>query len=275
LTGRHPSVRFASIHPRTSRLHNRKRAALVGVVAAFSVLAVLNVQFAGATHPRPKSATPLYVSIVPAYKQCTASNRTHGPPLAFPSCNPPVPTSSYLTVGTPDAGGGPANSVASLKMKVISSPPDFLMTLNAADIRCRPAGPPGACSAANASGGPDYSGEIYFQVALRITDHWSSRVQPPPPDDPYDQPGTGEAGFLPPPIASCASTASTSIGSTCSVSTTGNAIAPGFSPAVGTKRFLMEVGQVQVFDGGPDGVAFFGSPPGSDTLFGVQGIFVP
>ena len=256
---------------------NRKRAALVAVASALVVLGVGSVQIADATHPRSKGATPLRVPIVPAYTQCTAANRTHGPALAFPSCNPPVETSSYLTVGTPDGGGGAANSIASLTMTVLFSPSDFLMTLNVTDIRCRPAGSPSACSAGNASGGPDYSGEIYFQPAsLRITDHWNSRVQPPPPTDPYDQPGTGvDTGFVPPPIASCASTASTSIGATCSVSTTGNAIAPGFSSAVGGKRFLMELGQVQVFDGGPDGVAFFGSPPGSDTLFGVQGIFVP
>ena len=256
---------------------NRKRAALVAVASALVVLGIGGVQVADATHPRPKGATPLRVPIVPAYKQCTAANRTHGPALAFPSCNPPVQSSSYLTVGTPDSGGGAANSIASLIMGVQLSPADFLLTLNVTDIRCRPAGSPSVCSTANASGGPDYSGEIYFQPAsLRITDHWNSRLQPPPPNDPYDQPGTWEAGgFAPPPIASCASTASTSIGSTCSISTSGNAIAAGFSPTVGGKRFLMELGQVQVFDGGPDGVAYFGSPPGSDTLFGVQGIFVP
>ena len=58
---------------------------------------------AGASHPRPQGATPVRVPLVPAFNQCAAANRTHGPPLAFPSCNPPVPGSSFLTVGTPDA----------------------------------------------------------------------------------------------------------------------------------------------------------------------------
>ena len=249
---------------------------LVVVVSALGVLGVANVQIAGATHPRPKGATPLRVPIVPAYTQCTTPNRTHGPALAFPSCNPPVQASSYLTVGTPDGGGGAANSVASVKMTVVLNPQDFLLTFNSTDIRCRPAGPPDFCGVTNASGGPDYSGEISIQASLRITDHWNSRVQFPPPEGPYDQPGTGvDVGWLPPPIASCASTASTSIGGTCSVSTSGNAIAPTFSPAVGGKRFLMEIGQLQVFDGGSDGIAFFGGPAGADTLFGVQGIFIP
>ena len=54
---------------------------------------------------RPKGATPLRVSLVPAYEPCTSPNREHGPPLAFPSCGPPVQASDHLTVGTPDANG--------------------------------------------------------------------------------------------------------------------------------------------------------------------------
>ena len=57
-------------------------------------------------HARPKGATPFRVPLVPAYAQCTAPNRTHGPPLAFPSCNPPAPGSSLLTIGVGD--GSPA-----------------------------------------------------------------------------------------------------------------------------------------------------------------------
>ena len=37
------------------------------------------------------------------------ANRTHGPALAFPSCNPPVRSSSVLTVGTVDANGAASN----------------------------------------------------------------------------------------------------------------------------------------------------------------------
>ena len=86
---------------------NRKCAALVAVASALVVLGVGGVQVADATHPRPKGATPLRVPIVPAYKQCTAANRTHGPALAFPSCNPPVQSLSYLTVRTLTATVGP------------------------------------------------------------------------------------------------------------------------------------------------------------------------
>ena len=43
---------------------------------------------AGPSYPRPKGATPLKTYLVVAYQPCAASNRTHGPPLGFPSCAP-------------------------------------------------------------------------------------------------------------------------------------------------------------------------------------------
>ena len=41
-------------------------------------------------YARPKAATPLYTSLVPAYEECTAPNRAHKAPLSFNSCNPPT-----------------------------------------------------------------------------------------------------------------------------------------------------------------------------------------
>ena len=41
-------------------------------------------------YARPKGATPLRVSLVPAYQACAVPNREHGPPLVNPSCNPPA-----------------------------------------------------------------------------------------------------------------------------------------------------------------------------------------
>ena len=64
-------------------------------VGALGMMALASV--ANATHPRPKGATPLRASLVPAYNACATPNRTHGTPLAFPSCNPPVQTSTSLT----------------------------------------------------------------------------------------------------------------------------------------------------------------------------------
>ena len=69
-------------------------------------------------YPRPKGARPLRVSLVPAYRECTSPNAQHGPPLAYPSCNPPAQQSGTLTVGTPDANGFSANSVAFVRFAV-------------------------------------------------------------------------------------------------------------------------------------------------------------
>ena len=68
--------------------------------------------------PRPAGASPLRASLVPAYNACTSANRTHGPALAYPSCNPPVRSSGPLTVGTPDANGFAANSVSFVRFGV-------------------------------------------------------------------------------------------------------------------------------------------------------------
>src|SRR5688572_29505704 len=90
---------------------------LVGGLGAF--LAVSGA--AVAVHPRPKGATPLRVSLVPAFAPCTSPNRQHGAPLSFPSCSPPVHASNWVTVGTADANGAPANFEGFVRLDVIHS----------------------------------------------------------------------------------------------------------------------------------------------------------
>jgi hypothetical protein len=53
------------------------------------------------------------------------------------------------------------------------------------------------------------------------------------------------------------------------VSTTFNAVAPG--AIVAGVRSIWELGDVKVFDGGPDGLA----STAPNTLFERQGVFVP
>src|SRR5436190_10965426 len=57
------------------------------------------------SYPRPRGATPLRLSLVPAYQECTSPDSMHGAPLVNGSCAPPQLRSSQLTVGTPDANG--------------------------------------------------------------------------------------------------------------------------------------------------------------------------
>ena len=128
------------------------------------VACMLIVAPAQATHPRPAGATPIRMSLVPAYASCAAPNRTHGPPLAFPSCNPPVQTSAQATVGTPDAFGGAASFTGFIRYAVLAGSPDpsdfsdVIVEMGLTGVRCAPAGV--RCGSANASGPADYSGEV-------------------------------------------------------------------------------------------------------------------
>ena len=103
----------------------KRRMVLPLALAVGAMGLMVMTSIAGASHPRPQGATPLLVPLVPAFKQCATTNRTHGPPLAFPSCNPPVPSSNFVTVGTPDANGAPAKSQGFVKVAVraVSGPP--------------------------------------------------------------------------------------------------------------------------------------------------------
>ena len=224
-------------------------------------------EFASATHPRPKGATPFRVSLVPAYNQCGTPNRTHGPPLAFPSCNPPVQTSTAITIGSPDANGAAANSEGFVKLEVFVGAPgppddsDVLITSSGTDIRCK--GTTAACGSTNAAGGADYTGGLQGNATIRISDHFNAVVAGGGTD-------AGTVVDIPYPIAaSCAATASTAIGSTCTANTSANAAVPG--AVKDGKRAVVEIGQIQISDGGPDGIV--GTTP--NTLFSVQGIFIP
>ena len=70
-------------------------------------------------YARPKGASPLRAALVPAYASCASPNRSHGPPLAFGSCNPPHQASSELTVGSPDANGPAANSLGLVRLSAL------------------------------------------------------------------------------------------------------------------------------------------------------------
>ena len=252
----------------------RKKRFMLMLAVAFGATGVMIIaSVAQATHPRPKGATPLRVSMVPSYVQCAAPSYTHGPPLAFPSCGPgstpprPTQTSTAITVGTPDANGAPANSDGFVKLEVFVGAPgppddsDVLITSSATDIRCK-AGTT-ACGSANAADGADYTGGLQGNATIRISDHFNAVVAGG---------GTDAASVvdIPYPIAAtCAATAANSIGSTCSANTSANAAVPG--AVKDGKRAIVEVGQIQVTDGGPDGIV--GTTP--NTLFAVQGIFIP
>lgn len=223
-----------------------------------SVSATFWPQGAPIGYPRPKAASPLRVSLVPAYRQCTSvsADTRHRAPLAHPSCRPPTQASSELTIGSPDANGPVANSVGSARYAVlpgIASTPldeaDVRVTFKMQDVRRK-----GSLS--------DYTGQLRLSQSLRITDRLNSWF-----NEPLIEPGTVEAS-LGLPIA-CVATADTSIGSQCALTTTLDTMVPGI--VLEGNRSVWELGRITVFDGGADGLA----GTGPNTVFATQGVFVP
>ena len=228
------------------------------------------------SYPRPKGATPLYASLVPAYEPCTAPNKTHGPPLAFPSCGnePPGSTeplphaSSQATVGSPDSTGAAAKFIGVVRLDVMVGNPatpadeaDVNVAVSHSDVRCRnPAA--SVCGGGNVAGPPDYAGELRVGVSLRITDK-------------YNTPSAGGPGAATTQDANievtvpCTPT-DTTIGGSCDSNTSLDAVIPG-SVKEG-RRAIWQLGGVKVYDGGPDGDA---QTPSGDTLFATQGVFIP
>jgi hypothetical protein len=200
-----------------------------------------------ARYPRPKGATPLYVPLVPAFKQCTAPNRTHGAPLAFGSCQPPVQSSSFATVGTPDANGRAVNSVGSVIYRVVSG--DVQVNVSVTDVR-------------RAQDLADYAGALQVQSIVRVTDRNNASGA-------TTGQGATVVDFPFPVNAGCAPTSDLGVGSTCAVDTSLDAVVPGAIRA--GDRAIWELGTVEVYDGGADG------DPGTagNTLFARQGLFAP
>jgi acyl-homoserine-lactone acylase len=200
------------------------------------------------SYPRPRGATPVRVPLVPAYRQCTSPNLTHGAPLAFGSCSPPAQASQDLTVGTPDANGKPGASSGYVLLRVASCPPcaspasaDVRIDASITDVR-------------NRSDLGDYTGNLEGRFSLRLTDHFNAAVA----GDPQTDPATVEDNpfkFTMP----CAATTDTT-GGTCQVSTSANAIAPG-SVRDGD-RAIWQLGPIGLYDA-------------SGGLFATQGVFVP
>jgi hypothetical protein len=106
----------------------------------------------------------------------------------------------------------------------------------------------------------DYGGELEARTTMRLTDRRSGAA--------LDESATlGDLPFEF--VVPCAVTGNTGIGSTCTLSTSADAITPGI--AAEGSRAVWQLGQVTVADGGSDGLGST-DPNG---VFAVQGVFVP
>jgi 3',5'-cyclic AMP phosphodiesterase CpdA len=121
-------------------------------------------------YTRPVGASPIRVSLVPAFEPCETgdADSTHGSPLAFPSCALPQQRSSTTTIGPNSLGFArwvvcPAGTAASFCNPAGSLPkPDMRLTGSIRDVRCRGSTPagcvPGGDYNPNSSAGPYTSG---------------------------------------------------------------------------------------------------------------------
>ena len=222
-------------------------------------------------HARPKGATPVRVSLVPTSHACVASNETHGPPLAFPSCNPPLQQSTTLTVGTTDANGFVANSQSFAKLTTVVGNPstpadeaDVALAADVTDVRCRATN-----TACPGGAGSDYAGSLLLLVSLRITDKLSGASG-------NESATLSGQYFLRAPFP-CLETVDPGTGSDCALATAADAVVPGI--VTEGKRAVWQLGPVEVYDSGPNGTGYASCPPtcgnGDETMFMRQGVFIP
>jgi hypothetical protein len=208
------------------------------------------------TFPRPRGASPFRVPLVPANNQCATPNETHGAPLAFSSCNPPVLSSQYLTTGTPDSNGLPVKMDAYLLLKVIagnSSTPadeaDVEITAEVNDVLKKDL--------------TDYTGGLRAELPLRITDR-DNTPTPLPHGAGTTRPF--QYGFDIP----CVPDPDPLLGSDCSISTTADTLVPGTIKE--SLRTVWQIGRARVDDGGADNDP---STTADNTVFATQGVFIP
>jgi WD40-like Beta Propeller Repeat len=204
-----------------------------------------------AVMPRPKGATPIRASLVAAFDPCTAPNRQHGGPLAVGSCAPPAQSGLSGTIGP--------KAIGRVRLDVVNGDPsnsfgeDVKVSVNLTDVRRR-------------SDLADLTGALDMPLPVRITDHDNGGAHVTPATATEFNYFNNPLRFTVP----CAGTVDTTIGSTCSVQTSADAVAGG--SASDGKRANWEVGQIAIYDGGEDGAI---ETLDDNTVLARQGVFVP
>ena len=214
---------------------------------------------AAPSYVRPKLASKVRTSLVPSFRPCKVPDRVHGPPLGGSSCTPPKLYSRHLTVGTPEANGKTANFTGFVKLTGIPGNPatptvdeaDVKIVVKINDVR-------------NKSDLSDYTGQLRVRADYRRLTDKENAVGTGSPIDAATSTDTPWLFSM-----QCTATADTNIGSSCNLTTTRDAITPGsFKEG---KRSVLEMGRLQVWDGGNDGL----NSTAVNDLFLTQGLFVP
>ena len=208
-------------------------------------------------YPRPGGATPLRVPLVPELAACTAPNSNHSAPLDAPSCTPPQPASSLVTISSVGRGAGSARlDVEAGDPSTTADEADVHILASTTDVR-------------NTADGSDYTGELALATGLRMTDGANGPSQ--------DEPGTVEDSELSVPF-SCSPTANPLLGAACSLNTSADTLVPGLARE--GDRAVISAFSLTVEDPGPDReLQGSGCPPvcgtGDEAVFLRQGLFLP
>jgi Tol biopolymer transport system component len=253
-----------------------------------------------APYPTPVGASPIRVSLVPTFQACDpqSADSSHPAPLSSPSCTNPEQTSSTATIGKNSLGFSrmvacPQGTSAPFCNPTPSGSlplPDLRLTASIRDVTCAKTGTPSGCVAGDdydpSSGqGPYSSGgsgtvgaspaclpsgssssdcaagaDLTEKVTLQITDRQNGPGQDVSAT-------TADVDYAIP--IDCLPTADTTVGSTCGVNTTANALTPG--AVVAGASAIWRTPDIRVYDSGPNGTR----GDNDDELFEAQGVFAP
>jgi DNA-binding beta-propeller fold protein YncE len=210
-------------------------------------------------YPRPASATPLRVPLVPEFRQCTSPDTIHAPPLALTACSGPSLESEQLKTSTVGRG------VAYARLGVIPGNPgtpadeaDIGIAASATDVQ-------------SSSNGSDYTGELLLRSQLRITDLANGPSG-------ADAATVQDIDFSAP--VACTATINPAAGSICNVESSVDTLVPGFAQE--GKHTVISTLSVTLTDAGPDGTLVPPSgtcPPtcgsGDERVYLRQGVITP
>jgi hypothetical protein len=159
-------VRSATPYNHYSLLRTTEELLGLGTLGNARTAPSMGTAFGLARYPIPVGASPLRVSVVPAFEPCetTNANSTHGRPLNFPACTGPSPASSTVRFGSNALGFArmvvcPAGTSSTFCASP-GSPmplPDLRFTGSIRDVKCAASLPVGqtACAAPGADYNPN------------------------------------------------------------------------------------------------------------------------
>jgi hypothetical protein len=204
-------------------------------------------------YPTPKLAGTVRAALVSLFIQCgtpaNPTNASHATPLAVGSCDPPK-RSSAAHFGAQAAGFAQLAVVYGDTNPANGDQADVTVRASLSDVQ----------TAAGADYDPNPGGaDATLATRLRFTDRANGASG--------TDPGTaGEFDFLVP--VDCTATAA-SVGSTCALDTTADAVTPGIIKE--NKATVIQTFRFRLNDSGANGIR----GDGDDKQFAMQGVFVP